>query len=149
MKAIRVKPSQIAFVLIALSVGGHLLLTRDSRIAFTCYACAGCVFLVGLATMTWAWALFRRRGTPIRPTDAATALVTDGPYRLSRNPMYLGIVLMLLALAWGVGTLPMLIGPVGFFLVMSVVFIPYEEQRLQALFGETYAAYTRRVRRWL
>ena len=149
MNAIRLKPPHIAFALIALSVGVHLLFIRDTRIGFRCYACAGCVFLVGLAIMTWAWALFRRSGTPIRPTDTATSLVTDGPFRISRNPMYLGIVIMLLALAWGVGTLPMLIGPVGFFLVMSFVFIPYEEQRLQALFGESYATYTRRVRRWL
>ena len=44
---------------------------------------------------------------------------------------------------------PMLIAPVGFFSLMSLVFIPYEEGRLREAFGETYAAYSSRVRRWL
>jgi protein-S-isoprenylcysteine O-methyltransferase Ste14 len=99
--------------------------------------------------MMWAWALFRRTGTPIRPTDSATTIVAAGPFRISRNPMVLGILFMLLGIAWAVGTWPMLIAPAGFLLVMSAVFIPYEEKRLEANLGVSYNVYRKRVRRWI
>jgi protein-S-isoprenylcysteine O-methyltransferase Ste14 len=106
-------------------------------------------FLLGFCVMIWAWWLFRRAGTPIRPTVQAVSLVTSGPFRLSRNPMYLGIVVMLLGVALLVGSWPMLIPPLGFFVLMSQVFIPLEEQRLRQVFGEAYDSDTRRVRRWI
>ena len=143
------KPPHIAFAFMALSVGLHLSLTRDSSIRFRCYPCAAVFLLAGFALIGWAWALFRRSGTPVRPGDTATALVTDGPFRFSRNPMYLSIVAILFGIASAVGTLPMLVAPVGFFLVMTFAYIPHEEQRLQALFGDTYAGYKKRVRRWI
>ena len=76
-------------------------------------------------------------------------LVTAGPYRFTRNPMYLGIFIMLVGIAVWVGSLPMFIAPVGFVLLMSWVFIPYEEQRLGEAFGEAYREYSTKVRRWL
>jgi protein-S-isoprenylcysteine O-methyltransferase Ste14 len=63
--------------------------------------------------------------------------------------MYLGIVVMLLGIALFVGSWPMLIPPLGFFVLMSLVFIPFEEQRLRQVFGEAYDSYARRVRRWI
>jgi len=104
---------------------------------------------VGLGVMMWAWWLFRKSGTPTRPTHQATALVTSGPFRFSRNPMYLAIVVIMLGLAVWVGSLPMLIAPVGFFAFMSLVFIPYEERRLRETFGDAYLSFAQRVRRWI
>src|SRR5262249_55024845 len=104
---------------------------------------------LGFGLMMWAWSLFRQRGTPIRPTDQATVIIRSGPFRFSRNPMYLGIVFMLLGIAVWVGSLAMLIAPVGFFAFMSRVFIPYEEQRLREAFGDDYVSYTQKVRRWI
>jgi protein-S-isoprenylcysteine O-methyltransferase Ste14 len=63
--------------------------------------------------------------------------------------MYLGVTVILLGVAIWVGSLPMLIAPVGFFGIMSVFRIPDEEQRLREIFGATYEDYTRRVRRWI
>ena len=149
MKLINVRPPQIAGLLLAVSAGLHFALPKAHRLDFACIACGVGAFVVGFLVMMWAWWLFRQSGTPIRPTDRASSLVTSGPYRFSRNPMYLGIVVMLLGIALWLGSWPMLIAPVGFFVFMSLVFIPYEEQRLRETFGDAYASYAQRVRRWI
>ena len=149
MRLIQLKPPHVAGILIAVSVGLHFLVPKSSRGSLSCLTCSAVAFLLGFGGMIWAWWLFRRAGTPIRPTAQAVSLVTSGPFRLSRNPMYLGIVVMLLGIALLVGSWPMLIAPLGFFVFMSQVFIPFEEQRLRQVFGESYDSYTRRVRRWI
>jgi protein-S-isoprenylcysteine O-methyltransferase Ste14 len=99
--------------------------------------------------MVWGWSLFRSRSTPIRPRDQPIKLVTAGAFQFSRNPMYLGIGAMLFGLALAIGSLPMLVAPIGFLVLMDRVFIPYEEQRLRKTFGSVYEEYQNDVRRWL
>ena len=149
MKLVNVKPPQVAGLLLAVSVALHFALPQEYRLDFACRACGAVVFASGFSVMLWAGWLFRQSGTPVRPTDRASALVTTGPFRFSRNPMYLGVAVMLLAVAWWVGTWPMLLAPIGFVGFMSRVRIPYEEQQLREIFGEAYASYTERVRRWI
>jgi len=106
---------------------------------------ANIALLLALAGM----GLFARARTTILPSGRASRLVTGGPYRFTRNPMYVSLVLAYLGLAlmldvpW---TLPLLALPV---LQLQRVMIPFEEARMQALFGEAYLAYRARVRRWL
>jgi len=107
--------------------------------------------LVGLGFSVAGVAAFRRARTTINPTKPATAsaLVSGGVYRLTRNPMYLGLFLLLLALA----VLPsnpvaLLLVPV-FVLYINRFQITPEECALSSLFGGEYAAYKERVRRWL
>lgn len=149
MKLAHIKPPQIVGLLLAVSVGLHFALPTAYRLDFACRACGIGAFLFGFLLMMWALWLFRQSGTPAHPTHRAAALVMSGPFRFSRNPMYLGIVMMLLGIALWLGSWPMFIAPVSFFMFMSLVRIPYEEQALQALFGEAYASYRRRVRRWI
>jgi protein-S-isoprenylcysteine O-methyltransferase Ste14 len=149
MRMVNLKPPHVAGLLLALSVGLHFVLPQAYRRQFACLTCGVIAVAIGFGLMMWAWWLFRKSGTPIRPTEQATALVTSGPFRFSRNPMYLGIVVMMLGIAMWVGSLPMLIAPVGFFAVMSLVFIPYEERRLRETFDDAFLAFTRSVRRWL
>jgi len=149
MRLVNLKPPVIACLLLALSVGLHFLLPQAYRRQFACLICGVMAIAIGLGVMMWAWWLFRKSGTPTRPTHQATALVTSGPFRFSRNPMYLAIVVIMLGLAVWVGSLPMLIAPVGFFAFMSLVFIPYEERRLRETFGDAYLSFAQRVRRWI
>ncbi len=92
---------------------------------------------------------FARAGTTHSTQEKPTTLVSTGPLTFSRNPMYLGLTLFFLGIAVAVGTLPMLIAPVGFWATMNWVFVPHEEKTLEQLLGAEYLDYKRRVRRWL
>ncbi len=85
---------------------------------------------------------------PLRPRRAS-ALVTSGVYRISRNPMYVGSFLFLLAWAVHLSALLPFAGPVAFVLYITRFQIQAEERVLGELFGEQYALYAARVRRWL
>jgi protein-S-isoprenylcysteine O-methyltransferase Ste14 len=107
--------------------------------------------LVGLGFSVAGVAAFRRARTTINPTKPATAsaLVSGGVYRLTRNPMYLGLLLLLLALAVFLSNpVALLLVPV-FVLYINRFQITPEERALASLFGGEYAAYKERVRRWL
>ena len=94
---------------------------------------------------------FLRMKTTINPLQPgkASALVTVGVYRITRNPMYVGMALLLTAWAVHLAALWPLLGPVLFVLYINRFQIAPEERVLKELFGEEYVAYTARVRRWL
>jgi protein-S-isoprenylcysteine O-methyltransferase Ste14 len=105
---------------------------------------------VGAAIALWAFWLFRHEGTEINPTSAVnTSLVVRGPFQLTRNPMYLGLVILTLGIAFWVGALPMFAVPVLVFLTANSAHIPFEEAKMRRQFGAAFDAYTRRVRRWI
>ena len=113
--------------------------------AVTAFAASGLAFnAAGFRTI-------RRAGSTIDPTRpaAASALVTGGPFRISRNPMYVGFTLMLLAWAAWLQSPWALAGPVLFALYLGRWQIVPEERALRAKFGAAYADYEARVRRWL
>jgi len=92
---------------------------------------------------------FRRAGTPVIPFERSTALVTGGLYRVTRNPMSLGMLLILLGVAVLLGTVSPLCAIPVFLWAIQRNFIAGEERFLEALFGEAYLSYKQRVRRWL
>jgi protein-S-isoprenylcysteine O-methyltransferase Ste14 len=106
-------------------------------------------FTLGAALALAGSRAFRRAGTTIKPFQASSALVTTGVFRLSRNPMYLGMALSLLGLAFLLGALsPFLVIPVFVWLIQRR-FIAVEERMLAQAFGPAYAAFQRQTRRWL
>ena len=90
-----------------------------------------------------------RAGTSTRPDASPDALVTSGPFRFSRNPFYIGVLLMIgglmlaLSLDWLVVALPLL------WVALDRLVVPREEERLAAAFDETWEPYAARTRRWL
>jgi len=94
---------------------------------------------------------FRKAGTTVNPVapDSSSALVTGGIYRFTRNPMYLGMLLLLLA--WGIYLVNAfsIALCIGFILYMNRFQIQVEERALTNIFGDAYRAYTMKVRRWL
>ena len=92
---------------------------------------------------------FRRAGTSPRPWKPTAALVTGGPYKISRNPMYLGFTLIYLGVTVWVNSLwPLLALPI-ILIVMDRGQIAREEAYLERLFGDEYRRYKSRVRRWI
>ena len=121
-----------------------------AQIFFAPYRYAGIVLMaLAVAPILWAALLFRRAGTGIVPFSPATALVLGGPYRFTRNPMYLGLAGTLLGAALLMGSLsPFAVIP-AFMALIADRFIAPEEAMLERAFGRDYLDYMAKVRRWL
>ncbi len=107
------------------------------------------VFLLGAALAGWGWTIFWRARTTRVPGERSTALVTWGPYRFTRNPMYVGLAVAYLGEAAILHqAAPAILLP--FVLVyLNQVVIPLEEERLREAFGAEYERYAKAVRRWV
>ncbi|WND01786.1 isoprenylcysteine carboxylmethyltransferase family protein [Temperatibacter marinus] len=105
--------------------------------------------LLGIITMVTAALQFRRAQTPLVPGTTASQIVDSGIFNLSRNPMYLGMLFMLLGGSWMSGSLLSTLAPLYFVAHIEKNFIENEEEFLEELFGDTYKAYKKRVRRWI
>ena len=94
---------------------------------------------------------FRRAHTTVSPLKPQTAsrLVTSGVYRFTRNPMYLGLCVVLTAWAFFLSSALLLLGPLAFILYITRFQIVPEERMLSRLFGDAFADYQARVRRWI
>ncbi len=105
--------------------------------------------LVGLAFNLRGAGLFAKVETNIKTFNEPEKLVTNGPFRFTRNPMYLGFTLMLCGVALFIGSLTAWVGPIAFFAAANLWYIPFEEARMHATFGDAYEAYQRQVPRWI
>lgn len=105
--------------------------------------------LVAVALFIYAVRTFRAAGTPIPGNQPTTTIVRAGPYRFSRNPIYLGFSLFQLGLALWLNSLSLLLTLIPAIALMSSVVIPREERYLAARFPSEYVSYKAAVRRWL
>jgi protein-S-isoprenylcysteine O-methyltransferase Ste14 len=112
---------------------------------------AATLAIVGVSFDLLGLLAFRRSRTTINPMkpSKASALVTGGIYRVTRNPMYVGLALLLSAWAMHLSMLWPFLGPALFVIYMNRFQIGPEERVMRGKFGEQYAAYAARVRRWL
>ena len=112
---------------------------------------AGAIMAVGLCIDLLSVMTFRRSRTTVNPikVEQASSLVTSGPFRFSRNPMYLGMAILLTGFGLGMGTwaTPFIVGL--FVWWITVQQIAREEPAMEALFGDDFRAYRTKVRRWL
>jgi protein-S-isoprenylcysteine O-methyltransferase Ste14 len=143
-----VPPVYLLLTLIAMT-GLHYLLPL-AQVIRAPISYAGIVLIVlGISIAAAASGAFRKAGTPVVPFEKSTALVTGGPYRFTRNPMYLGLIVLVIGAGMFLGSIGALI-PIPFFIwVITSRFIRGEERFLEDIFGAEYLAYKRSVRRWL
>lgn len=125
---------------VALPVGGRLTPTLRSLAVLP--------LIAGIAVVRAALAEITAHQTTINTFGEPTFLVTTGPYARSRNPMYLGMTLVLGAVAVAVGSPVALVGPAGFVALSRIWYIPTEERSLRKQFPITYDEYASRVPRW-
>lgn len=148
--ASKAAPAPVIYAAVLL-VGGLLSLAFPMSFLpriVTWIAGAACVllpFLLGFAAL----AAMRRAGTSVKPYKPTTALLTEGPFRLTRNPLYLGMTIQYIGLAllfnalWAIALLPVAL------VIVHLTVIKREERYLEQKFGEEYLRYKARVRRWI
>jgi protein-S-isoprenylcysteine O-methyltransferase Ste14 len=107
------------------------------------------LFAAGLGVMLWAVRCIAAARTTIKPYERTQALVEGGPYRFTRNPIYLGLVAMLAGTALALGTPAPWLAAAALAATLQLRFIQNEERALAASLGEPYERYRARVRRWL
>jgi protein-S-isoprenylcysteine O-methyltransferase Ste14 len=107
------------------------------------------VIVAGIGGVLWVSQVFEDAGTTTKPFHVSSVLVMDGPFRVSRNPMYLGMVVILVGVGLALRSLlPFVVVPM-FALAIQWRFIVAEERALERDFGEAYRDYRETVRRWL
>ncbi|MGI9429038.1 MAG: methyltransferase family protein [Bythopirellula sp.] len=134
-------------ILLSLALDRWLPLVRlwGSPGGYVGAAIIACGFLVNI----YCALQFRRHQTTIIPFRESSALLTEGLYRYTRNPIYVSMVVVLLGFAIAWGSLSPWIVPPLFAWIITKRFVRYEEAMLLDAFGEEYHDYCRRVRRWI
>ena len=107
------------------------------------------VFALALALFAWAIATVTQAGSNVPTSRPTTTIVDGGPYRFTRNPIYLGMALGLIGLAIAFNSVWLLLALVPFALVIRYGVVAREEAYLERKFGDVYRGYRARVRRWL
>ena len=126
------------------------IMRTDVGVLFTIEQLLGWVLIAaGIALSASAALTFRRAKTGIVPITPATTIVATGPYRFTRNPMYLAMSVIYLGAALLFNSFWILLLLVVAVACIQLYVIPREERYLEAKFGDEYGGYTRRVRRWL
>ncbi len=146
---LKMKPPRIALLLLLVTMVLWHLSPHDTVLHIPYIFLGSICISTGFTTMMWGWLLFKKARTAICPTETSSMLVTGGAFKISRNPMYMGMLMMLAGAAFLMGSIPSMLAPVVFFLIMDKVFIPYEEEKLHKTFGTQYSEYIREVRRWI
>ena len=149
---LKVPPAALAVLVVILMVALRSVLPQFTYALPYKEVVAVLLGVVGIFVAVAGVYAFRRLKTtvnPIRP-GTATSLVIDGIYRWTRNPMYLGIVLCLIACGiYLANVVALLVVPAAFVIYMNVFQIKPEEEALSLIFGEAYVRYQASVRRWL
>ena len=105
--------------------------------------------ILGVALNLIADRAFKRNQTTVKPFQESSTLITDGVYRLSRHPMYLGFVLILVGISLLLGSISPYIVVIAFTILMDFVFIRVEEMMLEDKFQDEWKQYKSKVRRWI
>lgn len=107
------------------------------------------LLLLGIISVSWAAHTLARHKTTLHPRGKPTKLVTRGPYTYSRNPIYLGLLLIAIGSALLFANVLAFVGPALFFLFTNSFIIPMEESILTTVFGASYKTYRKTTHRWL
>lgn len=107
------------------------------------------LIVLGLNFNIWAVRILNENQTTIDFDKDPSDLVTNGPFRISRNPIYLSGVMLSAGIAIFLGSVITFVFPLIFLLILDRAYIPAEEETLENIFGDEYRSYKMRVRRWL
>jgi protein-S-isoprenylcysteine O-methyltransferase Ste14 len=144
----KIMPTTWLLVAVVLTVGIHVVYPLKKCIPMP-YNLLGLLPLaLGIGVNLAADKAFHGAGTTVKPFMESTALITTGVFRLTRNPMYAGFVLLLLGICILLGSVTPYAVVIVFAVLMDSAYIRAEEKMLEKRFGQAWDDYRRRVRRW-
>jgi protein-S-isoprenylcysteine O-methyltransferase Ste14 len=145
----KIMPPTYFLIAMVLSVVLHFVLPVK-KVIFPPYTYSGGLFIIfGGVLNLWTDALFKEKKTRVKPYEDATELITQGPFKISRHPMYLGMTAVLVGIALLHGTIITFLFPIIFVIICEVFFIKFEEKSMERIFGQKYLDYKKKVRRWI
>jgi len=145
----KILPPTIFWISLVLSIGLHFILPIKKFIVAP-YNYTGILLICGgILLNLWADRLFKNKHTTVKPFEKSSCLIEEGPFAFSRNPMYLGMTMVLLGISITLGSVISFIITVVFPFFISFSFILPEERSLDETFGQDFVEYKKRVRRWL
>ena len=142
-------PPTFLFLTVVAMVALHFLLPGRVIIPFPWTLLGIAPFLAGVVLNMSADAALKRHGTTVKPFEKSSALVTDGAYRVSRHPMYLGFICILLGIAVFMGSATPYAPILVLWILIRIVFVRVEERMMAEGFGEAWSEYRARVRSWI
>jgi protein-S-isoprenylcysteine O-methyltransferase Ste14 len=145
----KILPPTYLLIAIIVMVILHFLLPLATIIPFPGNFLGLFPFIEGVLLNFLADRTFKKVDTTVKPYEESTTLITTGVFRFSRNPMYLGFVLILIGIAIFLGSLSPYAVVIIFPILTSKIFIRVEEKMLEKTFGKTWLDYKNQVRRWI
>ena len=145
----KILPPTYFYSFIGLSIIFHFIFPIR-QVVFPPWSYLGILPIVfGIFFNIWADRLFKQHKTTENPFKVPSSLVISGPFKISRHPMYLGMVMILVGISLILGSLIVFLFPLLFILLMEFLFISYEEKNMEKIFKNEYKIYKKKVRRWV
>ena len=145
----KILPPTLFYICLIISIFLHYTLPLKQIIEYPFNLIAFLFFVIGTGLNIWADQLLKKQKTTVKPNEKPTTLIETGAFKISRNPMYLGMAIILLGAGFILGSIISFIGVILFIAVIEFVFIPLEEKNLYEQFGEKFEAYEKKVRKWI
>lgn len=145
----KIMPTTYFMLLLLLSIALHFIYPI-TKIINPPYAYSGILLIIfGIILNLWADSVFKKTRTTVKPHETPTSLETEGPFRATRHPMYLGMAAILSGASIIMGTITPFLSPVLFIILMEALFIPAEEKNMENQFKTRHHEYKKKVRRWI
>ncbi|MGB5530922.1 MAG: isoprenylcysteine carboxylmethyltransferase family protein [Ignavibacteriaceae bacterium] len=145
----KILPPTHFYIYLIISILLHYSLPLIQVFNYPFYLVGFLFFIIGTVLNIWADQLLKKQKTTVKPNEKPTVLIETGAFKISRNPMYLGMALILFGAGFILGSITSFIGSIIFVAAMEIAFIPQEEKNLREQFGEEFEKYKKKVRRWI
>lgn len=145
---IKISPDTIFIILLILSILFHFFYPVTIVIKYPTNILGLILIIIGIIIVSISNSILIKNNTSIKPFNDPSVLITSGLFSQSRNPIYLGMVIILVGLEVFLGSLITFLFPVVLFIFLNRL-IRNEEKRLEIIFGDIYLKYKKEVRRWL
>ncbi len=144
----RIMPPTYFWIFLIITTAIHFVFSI--KIIYFPYTLLGILLILfGTIITIWTDLIFKKVKTAVKPHEKPKKLIMQGPFKISRHPMYLGMACFLLGLAIFLGDLISFIFPIIFVVIMETKFIPLEEKNMQKVFGKKYLEYRKKIRKWI